>query len=197
MHFFMRFLLVASLTGALAACGAPEPESGNAAPDAAAEPATEPAPEPPAEPSPVVNPEPPEDDEGLADTSWVATEIDGQATADGVESTLAFEGLEKVTGSAGCNRYFGPATVDGQQLQFGNLATTMMACPEHISAQELKFLQAMGQVRAWTREGDNLNLADESGNALLRLSRVVVAPMPEEESTETPADQAPEADSSG
>ena len=178
MHFIVRFVLVTCLTGLLAACGQPDSEPEAAPPETDARPTEKPAAELAAESPPVADAAVPEDDTGLADTSWVATEINGQATAEGVESTLAFEGEEKVTGTGGCNRYFGPATVTGERLQFGNLATTMMACPEHMSAQETRFLGAMSQVLTWSREGDSLSMADEGGNTVIRFARVPDEPPP-------------------
>lgn len=47
------------------------------------------------------------------------------------ELTIAFSDSNKmVHGMASCNGYFGPYTVDGDKLSMGNLASTMMYCPD-------------------------------------------------------------------
>ena len=54
-----------------------------------------------------------------------------QKTAPSSEITLGFDTQgNRVYGSSGVNRYFGNYTQKGNQLQFGPLASTMMAGPQ-------------------------------------------------------------------
>ena len=114
----------------------------------------------------------------LADTRWVATAIRGEVTDPDVSSTLEFEGTEKVSGTGGCNRYFGPASIDGDKLQFRNLGTTMMGCPEPISAQETRFLKAMADVGGWSVDSGELELMNDEGESVLSFARQAAEPEP-------------------
>lgn len=75
----------------------------------------------------------------------------------------------RVSGSGGCNRLAGSYTADEKSLRFGAMASTRMACM-HGTEAESKFLQAMEQVRSWRIIGHQLELADESGRAVLQFS---------------------------
>ncbi|MBK9125005.1 MAG: META domain-containing protein [Chloroflexi bacterium] len=84
----------------------------------------------------------------LEGAEWTLVSIDGAALVDGTEITLVFDG-EGVSGSAGCNRYSGSYTVDGDTLSFGPFVTTRMACTEAIMAQERAFLTALEAATAY------------------------------------------------
>lgn len=93
---------------------------------------------------------------------WTLREIDGQPILDqdypdGVP-TLELEMDEKrVSGFAGCNRYFGTFTLAGQMLSFSGMGSTRMACPqtmklenqllEALSDQKLKYQLQAGTLR--------------------------------------------------
>jgi heat shock protein HslJ len=47
----------------------------------------------------------------------------------------------------------------------------MMACPDRISRQEFEFLQALGTVRLFQRDGLTLLLSDAEGEVVLRLDQ--------------------------
>jgi heat shock protein HslJ len=107
----------------------------------------------------------------LAGTAWLAEDIDGRGVIDVARSTLSFEG-DRAAGSTGCNRYFGPFSVQGDALGFGPLATTRRACPPALMDQEQHFLTALESVTryAYSRKG-LLYLYDQTGAQRLRLSR--------------------------
>lgn len=74
-----------------------------------------------------------------------------------------------VSGTASCNNYSGPYTVDGQSIQIGPLVSTMMACadPEGIMEQETAYLAALEQATTYQIEGDMLTLMDDAGQKLV------------------------------
>lgn len=93
------------------------------------------------------------------ETTWVVTLLqdeEGQPTPvlEGTSLTLAYDG-ERISGSAGCNNYFGPASID-DTVQIGPLATTMMFCsePEGVMEQERRFLDLL-------QGADSINVAEE------------------------------------
>lgn len=107
----------------------------------------------------------------LEGTRWVLVSYlnaDGETTAalENVEATAEFsEG--QVGGNASCNRYFGGYTVDGSALTFGQLGSTMMACPPPVSDQETQFMANLQATATYTIEGDQLLLANADGETVL------------------------------
>lgn len=107
-------------------------------------------------------------------THWEADDIGGQPVLSGDPPTLRFtDDKGQVNGYAGCNRFFGTATINGDRLSFGPLATTRMACGEQRDAQEHRFLQALEQTRSYTFGGTTLSLHDETGGTQIRLTRLL------------------------
>ncbi len=49
----------------------------------------------------------------------------------------------RVSGTAGCNSYFGPMNTAAGAFQLGPFATTMMMCEENVMAQEAAYLAAL------------------------------------------------------
>ncbi|WP_432719318.1 META domain-containing protein [Jeongeupia wiesaeckerbachi] len=68
--------------------------------------------------------------------------------------TLNFAADGRISGFAGCNRYFGQYTQSGDALKIGQVATTRMACEPAVMKQEAAFLQALGQVQRFSVAAD-------------------------------------------
>jgi heat shock protein HslJ len=78
----------------------------------------------------------------------------------GTEVTLRFS-AEKLTGSAGCNRYFASyQTGNDSQLSITDIASTEMWClqPEGIMEQETKFLQWLDKTNSYRINDGQLTL---------------------------------------
>jgi putative lipoprotein len=104
--------------------------------------------------------------ESLAGTRWVATGFAGPQAP-----TLDFAPDARVSGTGGCNRYFGTAGFTPGALRFGKLGSTRMACPGPSMQDETRFFHALNAVRAARVEDEALLLLDESGGEVLRLTR--------------------------
>jgi putative lipoprotein len=90
----------------------------------------------------------------LADTEWALETVAGEPIDSERAITVAFDAGGRVTGNAGCNRFFGSYVVEGEKIAVGHLGATQMACPPEQMAQEERFLDALGRVdRASLREG--------------------------------------------
>jgi len=87
------------------------------------------------------------------------------ADADGRKPTLRFDPTDRrVGGTTGCNGYSGPYTLSGDSLAFGPLVSTLRACVDPVmNRQEAEFLGALGATRAWSADGDTLELRDDAG----------------------------------
>jgi heat shock protein HslJ len=73
-----------------------------------------------------------------------------------------------VGGSAGCNHFTAPYTVDGDKLELGTIATTQMACPPPQAAVERAYLAALRKIASWKLDGGELVLSDKDGTEVLR-----------------------------
>lgn len=80
---------------------------------------------------------------------WRVTEIAGTELAAGTEGEIGFTDDGRVFGTGGCNRLMGDYEITGEGLSIGTIASTMMACPDAVMAQEETFVAALEQVRAF------------------------------------------------
>ena len=85
--------------------------------------------------------------------------------------------VDKIAGSAGCNRYTASITVNGNQIQVGSIASTMMACPEPVMKQEQEYLQSLQTAASFEMSGDSLTFADAQGKTILSFSTVQPLPL--------------------
>lgn len=85
---------------------------------------------------------PPERSTELAGTEWLLEDLAGRGVLDRVEATLIFD-QGRVAGSASCNRFSGPADVQGTAVRIGPLIATRRACPEAVMEQETRYLKAL------------------------------------------------------
>ena len=104
----------------------------------------------------------------LQNTPWVLTSGRGITLPAGVAPSAAFLDTGQMAGSGGCNRFTAPYTVDGDALSVGQLAGTQMSCSPVRNTIELAYVTALGRVRTWAKDGDELVLSDANGDELLR-----------------------------
>lgn len=72
----------------------------------------------------------------------------------------------KVSGFAGCNRFFGTFVATDSTLDVGPLATTRMACPDAIMQQEMAFLGKIGGAAGYQITGHAMTLQATDGIVL-------------------------------
>lgn len=112
----------------------------------------------------------------LIGTSWLARDIDGRGVLDDLRSTLVVESAERVSGQAGCNRYFGRVGLEESNIGISRVGSTKMACPPAVMDQERRFLEALQAASYWERGGDILIIFDGERRQRLRLSAVLPSP---------------------
>ena len=83
-----------------------------------------------------------------------------------VEVTAIFGADGQLSGSAGCNTYNAPYTVDGNKIKIGMAITTMMACEQPIMDQESQYLAAIQTAAVYKIEGSKLELRNATGSLL-------------------------------
>lgn len=108
----------------------------------------------------------------LDGTSWVLQTMDGQAPLEGTTITAEFADRE-ISGTSGCNSYFGDYTLDGKTIELGMIGATEMACmePEGVMEQETTYLETLRSVKEVELTGDQLEMVDDSGDVVLRFER--------------------------
>jgi heat shock protein HslJ len=88
----------------------------------------------------------------------------------GYVPTLKFSGTGQslsVSGKAGCNFINGPVTLQGDQLTFGVLVSTRVACSVAVGQQETALIKALsGQTLTALRVADSLTLTTKDGSEL-------------------------------
>jgi len=104
--------------------------------------------------------------------NWRLLSLGGAEVPASITTTLALAVDGKVSGSGGCNRFAGSATIKGATIRFSRMVSTMMACQPEMMDQERRFLDALEKVRRWERQRDTgqLVLRDGSGRSLMVLA---------------------------
>jgi heat shock protein HslJ len=108
----------------------------------------------------------------LPDSAWLAEDIGQAGVIDMLQSTLKFDVNMNVSGNGGCNRYFGSAKVNGDEIIFSQLGSTKMACSQAVMNQEQLFLTALTAMRSWRIDAERnlLYMNNEEGETILRFS---------------------------
>lgn len=78
----------------------------------------------------------------------------------GTEAVLTFNNDGTVTGNSGCNGFGGNYKVEGDQVTFSEVVSTLMACDEARMAQEGAFHQVMTDTAAFQIEGNTLTITN-------------------------------------
>lgn len=106
--------------------------------------------------------------------AWKVTAVDGEAVSAKIYMVLDIDEL-RVHGNAGCNLLNGEIVVNldkGDGIEFRNLVTTRMACPD--MAAERQFLLAMENVATVAKgaNDDTASLLDSAGKPVVTLTRL-------------------------
>ncbi|HWV61238.1 MAG TPA: META domain-containing protein [Sphingopyxis sp.] len=108
----------------------------------------------------------------LAGTNWTFVSIGGVPVAADRPTTLAFE-ADRLSGSAGCNRFSGSYSVADGTLTAEPLMATKMACPGAGMTQESAFFALMRGPVSLTFPTDGTLILTGSGGQTAVLKRVI------------------------
>ncbi len=107
----------------------------------------------------------------LAGTSWTLASYGPtfapNAAAPGVDTNLTFGPDGKLSGSLGCNSMGGEYTLAGQNITFGPLFATEMACDEPRMTQESIAFQILQGTVSFKQTGTTLTITSSDGNNVL------------------------------
>jgi putative lipoprotein len=114
-------------------------------------------------------------DTSLAGSSWDIIAVNNQSG--GVQSvvpdsgaTILFDEDQGVSGSTGCNNFFGIYSTDGDTIDFSGVGATEAFC-EDTADQEVWIFAALTEAATYTVGSETLELFDEGGSRLLTASR--------------------------
>jgi heat shock protein HslJ len=115
-------------------------------------------------------------DAQLENKRWVLSELMGQAVTSKPGQKAAFVQFDnenaRVSGNSSCNNFFGGYELqEGNRISFGQLGSTMMACPD--MSTEAKFLQVLQKVDNYAVKDDTLSLHKARMAPLARFKWVV------------------------
>jgi heat shock protein HslJ len=77
----------------------------------------------------------------------------------------------ELTGNVGCNSFGGDYEVEGNQITFGSIISTLMACEEPIAAQEAAVLKTFNETATYDLNGDTLTITSRDGTTSVVLAR--------------------------
>lgn len=113
----------------------------------------------------------PEPDAALLGTTWMLdTIIEGEAASTpvaGADASMIIDADGAISGTTGCNRFMGDVGIGDDSFGPAELASTRMACPPDVMAQEATVLRVLSGGPSWSIEGPLLTLTLGDGTGLV------------------------------
>lgn len=82
------------------------------------------------------------------------------------QASITFNEDGTVSGNSGCNGFGGEYSVDGDQVKFTELVSTLIACEEPLMTQEGTVFKVLNDTASYTIDGDTLTITKD-GSALV------------------------------
>ncbi len=115
----------------------------------------------------------------LYGTGWVVTKLNGQPLitaneARNIPSLQLDKKTKRFAGADGCNRITGTYTINKNQLSFGPIASTLMACIDSNNNElSRNYTDALKKVASYKLEEKALFLLDSYGNPIIELTSTI------------------------
>ena len=118
------------------------------------------------------------DSPSLEGTQWLLVALEGAPPLTSTAPPSAEFSADEISGSTGCNHYFGAYEVSGSEITIRDVASTEMACldPEGVMDQELAFLGTLPAIATYRVEGERLEFLDAGGTVLMAFESAPGAP---------------------
>ena len=110
--------------------------------------------------------------EQLIGTSWNLEEIEGDIVSDQLISTIEFSEKNKISGLAGCNRYFSSYVIGNTGFKVGEIALTKMLCPKKFVDHENNFIRSIQSATYLKLDNEMLHIHSVDKKILLKFSRI-------------------------
>ena len=111
-----------------------------------------------------------QDPSALEGQSWILTQMvtaGGQTQIVDVGVSASFDGTT-ISGNSGCNSYHASYEASGNEISFGPIAGTKMACPGAESSTEARYLQLLEGVATFEASGRSMSMSDADGTPVLQ-----------------------------
>jgi heat shock protein HslJ len=97
----------------------------------------------------------------------------GQTAAASIDFNTFIDFSEdgELTGNVGCNSFGGDYEVNGNQITFGSIISTLMACEDPIGAQEAAVLKTFTDTATYDLKGDTLTITSADSTTSIVLAR--------------------------
>jgi heat shock protein HslJ len=109
-------------------------------------------------------------DGGIEDATWLLREqaVDGNLTpiAENLLVSLHLQNGD-ADGTGGCNRYSSSYVIDDDDIAFGPIASTHMACPGPAGDVEALYFANLASAATWDSDGSTLTFSSLAGDAIL------------------------------
>ena len=106
----------------------------------------------------------------LAGSEWRPSFMSAAELPAGIKMQVEFQSDGRITGSGGCNRFFGGYTVSGNHIKIGRLASTRKGCPGLIKVEAI-FFATLQAASSFEQTDTTLILFDASGGRLAQFVR--------------------------
>ena len=107
----------------------------------------------------------------LIGTLWIleSYQTSEGETVDAIPDSGARAEFEEgeVSGTSGCNRFFGPYEVDGNSISIGPLGSTLIGCPPPLDQQEFGYLSSLQSASTFDISGDMLTVSNAEGDIVV------------------------------
>jgi heat shock protein HslJ len=112
----------------------------------------------------------------LAGTSWklvsFGTNTSLTAAAPDVPTSLDIGKDGKMSGNVGCNSFSGDYKVNGSQITFGPVVSTLMACPDPVMKQEAAVLKVFSGTANFKVDAGSIVITSEDGLSTVTFEQV-------------------------
>ena len=106
----------------------------------------------------------------LAGSEWRPSFMSAAELPAGVKIEVEFQPDGRITGSGGCNRFFGGYSVSGNHIKIGLLASTKKGCPGLIKLEAM-FFATLQAASSFEQTDTTLVLYDAAGTKLAQFVR--------------------------
>ncbi|MBC8013177.1 MAG: META domain-containing protein [Methyloceanibacter sp.] len=106
----------------------------------------------------------------LAGSEWRPSFMRASDLPAGSHMVVQFNPDGRITGSGGCNRFFGAYTISGDHIKIGPLAATRKGCPGLLLA-ETAFFATLEAAKSFEQNDTTLVLFDAFGTKLAQFVR--------------------------
>ena len=106
----------------------------------------------------------------LAGSEWRPSFMSAAELPAGIKMQVEFQPDGRITGSGGCNRFFGGYTISGNHIKIGPLASTRKGCPGLIKVEAI-FFATLQAASSFEQTDTTLILFDASGGRLAQFVR--------------------------